>query len=523
MSGSTYDAVPYPWISTAATHVRRLETLGTLFGLKPAPIDRCRVLELGVASGANLIPQADELRDSRFVGIDLSPAQIERGKTIATAIGLANIDLRAADVLTIDDSWGQFDYIICHGLFSWAPAAVREAILRVCRRNLSPQGVALVSYNTLPGWRLRGMVREMMRYHVAEMPDREKAGQAVAMLDFLAAMHAQTGQGDTAAARAVQEERELIRQIAEPAIVYHEQLADENTPLYFHEFMAQAADAGLQFLAEAAPARMSLDSLPEQARQALRQLPIVRGQQYLDFIRGARFRATLLCHREAAVDRDPPPQRIAEWHVAFAAPPPPLHLDPQTDLPQQVRLQRSSLAVSDRAMKAVLLRLERAFPAFLPLGELLPIARDADASDAGPRMNLQVAQDILAGYFAEAFDLAIHPPGCTATPGDRPQTTQLARLLATEGNRVTNLRHEIVLLNPVQRALLMRLDGRHDRTELAAALKNPQAADSPLVLDGRPLSSGDAAGIERLVRIALDELARLGLLVDRRAAPRVSP
>jgi SAM-dependent methyltransferase len=42
---------------------------------------------------------------------------------------------------------GAFDYVICHGVYSWVPAPLRETILRICRENLSPRGVALISYN----------------------------------------------------------------------------------------------------------------------------------------------------------------------------------------------------------------------------------------------------------------------------------------------------------------------------------------------------------------------------------------
>jgi len=57
-SAPTYDAVPYPKKSHPGAHIRRAETLATLFDLKPTPITGCRVLELGCAAGWNLVPQA---------------------------------------------------------------------------------------------------------------------------------------------------------------------------------------------------------------------------------------------------------------------------------------------------------------------------------------------------------------------------------------------------------------------------------------------------------------------------------
>src|SRR5207249_4032580 len=74
MSESTlasYDELPCPRLPFAETHPDNLATVATLFGLRPAPVDRCRVLELGCAGGGNLLPMAEALPDSRFVGLDL--------------------------------------------------------------------------------------------------------------------------------------------------------------------------------------------------------------------------------------------------------------------------------------------------------------------------------------------------------------------------------------------------------------------------------------------------------------------
>ncbi|MEW8014368.1 MAG: hypothetical protein AB2807_06165 [Candidatus Sedimenticola endophacoides] len=45
-----YESIPFP-----ETHPRHLASLGRLFGLETADPERCRLLELGCASGGNLI------------------------------------------------------------------------------------------------------------------------------------------------------------------------------------------------------------------------------------------------------------------------------------------------------------------------------------------------------------------------------------------------------------------------------------------------------------------------------------
>ncbi|MCM3902743.1 MAG: glycosyltransferase family 39 protein, partial [Pyrinomonadaceae bacterium] len=83
--------------------------------------------------GDNLIPMALVLPNARFVGIDLSGRQIEQGQRQVSALGLTNIELRRYDIADIDASWGKFDYIISHGIYSWIPAPVRERLLAICR------------------------------------------------------------------------------------------------------------------------------------------------------------------------------------------------------------------------------------------------------------------------------------------------------------------------------------------------------------------------------------------------------
>jgi SAM-dependent methyltransferase len=145
---TTYDDVPYTSYPYVRTSPDRLCTLARFFGVPaPAP-SRARVLELGCASGGNLLPMADALPEAQFVGIDLSARQIEDGRALAQEAGLENIELRHASILDVDASWGSFDYVICHGVYSWVPPDVQRHILAIGRDCLSEGGVAYISYNT---------------------------------------------------------------------------------------------------------------------------------------------------------------------------------------------------------------------------------------------------------------------------------------------------------------------------------------------------------------------------------------
>jgi tRNA G46 methylase TrmB len=104
---SAYDVVPYPSYPFPQTHPDRLATIATLFGMKPAPVEHCRVLELGCASGGNLIPMAATLPESTFVGIDRSRKQVAQGQVTIDALDLRNIEQRQLD-LDADLAAGRF-------------------------------------------------------------------------------------------------------------------------------------------------------------------------------------------------------------------------------------------------------------------------------------------------------------------------------------------------------------------------------------------------------------------------------
>lgn len=186
-TAADYDSLPYESTPFAETHPAHLAALGRLFGLDCAAPQRCRVLELGCASGGNLIPLAWHLRQSQFVGVDLSPAQVEAGRALSHELGLDNLQLHAADILDFEPAGGPFDYVIAHGLYSWVPQAVRERILKLCAGHLAPHGIAYISYNTLPGWRMRGMLRDMLLYHIGDerRPQQrlERAGELFDLLE----------------------------------------------------------------------------------------------------------------------------------------------------------------------------------------------------------------------------------------------------------------------------------------------------------------------------------------------------
>jgi methyltransferase-like protein len=105
----------------------------------------------------------------------------------------------------------------------------------------------------------------------------------------------------------------------------------------------------------------------------------------------------------------------------------------------------------------------------------------------------------------------------SSTPSARPVGSPLARLQATQGEKVTNLRHEVVVLDSFSRQILPLLDGTRDREALAAALAKLAKEGVLKVRDkqsGASLTSATALDdvLRRVVQAGLPSLARAALL-----------
>jgi SAM-dependent methyltransferase len=291
-----YDRVAYPSMAHVQTFPEGLAIKGYLRGLEVAPPDRCRVLELGCGDGFNLVAMAFTHPGATYTGIDYSAEAIARGRRILGELGLWQIRLETADICQLeglDPALGEFDYIMAHGVYSWVPAPVREALLATIGRLLAPHGVAFVSYLALPGAYLRELVRTIIRFHTQSTTDPvEKARQSRALLRLI-------GQGTTDTdlyTRLISAESAGIDEHTDEAL-FHDELSEESAPLLFTDFIAHAGRHRLQYLAEAEYLLPVSRALSDSARESLRPLDQSRVllEQYLDFIEGRRFRQTLLC------------------------------------------------------------------------------------------------------------------------------------------------------------------------------------------------------------------------------------
>lgn len=505
---SPYATISYLGVADPGAHVRCLEGLGSLLGIGPADATQCRVLELGCASGRNLIPQACEFSGSRFVGVDFAADQVAGAQAIVDELGLDNVELRHASLTEIDGSWGRFDYILCPGVFSWVAPELQEKILTICKENLSPQGVAVVSYNVFPGWYSKKLVRDLMRYHAAafDEPTRQIT-EARAVLELVAdRVAAETVQG-----KVFRSERDLLRTTGD-AYVYHDYLVEENRPLYFHEFVKRAEDHDLQFVSDASLAGMSGTFMARELQEVLARTPLVQRCQLLDFLRNEAFHRTLLCHRDVNLDRQWNPESMMRFHVALAEKPTPGDFDIGSHAPVGLQFTPGKLTTTDPLGKAAIKHLINIWPKAARIDEVRVAALgELSATAYAPSCEGDAGRNTLAGamlgaLIAGLLKVYLHPPELCTAVSDKPQVTPLSRILARQGSDLVNQVHENVTFDDIQRFLVSRLDGQRDRNALLEELGQSTAAGDLKI-------EGDSQAVSQALDGALSELCERSLLV----------
>lgn len=464
-----YEDLHYPSKPFRYTRSDRMELVARLHGLSPAPAPTARVLEIGCGTGGNLLPMAQAFPEARFVGIDLAASQIAWGEAVRAEAGLDNAELRALDLVQIDDSFGQFDYVIAHGVFSWVPAPVRARLLDVIGERLAPAGVAFLSYDVKPGWYMKAAVRDLMHWHTADdAGDLEKVQRGRELLHFVARGARTTEIGW----KALLEQQEQLVDAVPDAVVRFDQLSEVNEGIYFHELVAELPRRDLTYLCEASISAMSPDHIPPEALRAVDELgdDVVRREQILDFLGNRRFRCSLLVRAGAPISRQISVARLMNLHIDSPARPENGGADIDGPTPVTFKVPNASARVATVVTKRVLADLAARHPASRPFPEVLAQAGAA---------RQQLAGDLFQLFSHDLVDFSPHPDNFVVEPSARPRAAPLARVLAARDAMVPSLRHESVELYPEERELLPLLDGTRDLAALQAALP---AHDVPALL-----------------------------------------
>lgn len=510
----------------------RLRAAAHLWGLESVPVENARVLEMGCAGGGNLLPFAVAYPNAHIVGIDLSSNQVKQGQQVVQALGLKNLHLHTMSLTDITPEFGQFDYIIAHGVFSWVPPEVREAMMRIMRENLSPNGIGYISYNTYPGWKAGDIVRDAMQLHShSAQREEDRLPAAKAMLNLLS-------EGIAANNPLAPSLRAAVAQLRKHSDNYvaHEYLETFNNPCYLLEFVSMAQQHGVAHVGDADP-QLEMSATYGQNVQLNHSLvaigqPREMRQQYLDFAVGRNFRKSLIVHQERAdqILDVPNTEALVElrWAGHFT------ETDAPANSPKNRRSFRSNknqpLHTSEVPVLAVIQALTAVWPTSLSFNALVEQARNglapevAQDDDAARKAVLNALQTLFRlNGLRYTLEPSPYDISAASSKGDALALIPgFAHVLEQRqdpafGVGTFNLWHDSfnMQLKEAEAWMLGHINGSNSRKQLATLLRDALNAGKVPSTDGKLLKGQrnlDAVA-DKIVGKLLDLLKRQGVLV----------
>ncbi len=432
-----YDELPYVARPYVDLHPDRLATEAALSGFAAPALEHASVLEIGCGVGVHLTLLAVEWPNAQFVGFDIAEVQIEAARDLARQLGVDNVRFEVMDLMELPRTYPTFDYILVHGLYSWVPTPVRDALMSVLRRHLAPTGVASVSLNTYPGWGPRRAMRDLMllaaRGSASPAETIKRGRRALQLL-------AQHSTRETPWHQTLNEHHAHLDELPDNYL-FHDFLADVNQPVWLHEFIADCDAHSLSLLGPADVER-------------------------LDVAEGRGFRHQCLVHSKRTPDSLKP--RLDQLRIAGN-----LRVDGSDIVHDDGRL----VSAGDAEVRSVLVQLSALRPLSLPMSQVLETSDSVRSAEA-------LRARLIDLYRQGVVDLRLRPDRCVDYVSERPEVWSIARAFAAKGAFYTpNLRHEAVCLDEFHRVLVSLCDGAHTRQQLHAALAEVVTQTSDQALD----------------------------------------
>jgi SAM-dependent methyltransferase len=505
-----FDLLPYRSVPFQYTQPAHLAAIAALFSAAAPPAATARVLELGCASGGNIIPLAARFPEATFKGVDLSLRHVEEGRSLISDLGLKNVEIVRSDLADYDFSRLRFDYIICHGVYSWVPDHVQQAILRVCAETLADDGIAYISYNVLPGWHLRRIVRDICLFHSrTEGPPQLRVARSRWMLEQVARLSDEKSNFG----RVLRDEAKL--NATQPdSYILGEFLAEENQPCYFYQFMERAAACGLAYVCDAELADSIPENLGPERSKLIREISGTSGiatEQYRDFFTGRAFRRSLLVKTGHLAGRKISPKNIESLFLSC-----PLRFDGAASDGERFvfALGDLKLTTNNPMLKEAFSHLAAIYPencSFRNLVDGVVKRTGALAVDAETKLS----QAMFKGVTSRHVAMSTHHQRVGRAGAVRPKIWPVARSQACRGQQwVASLLHTPVPLPPLLRLMVTHLDGTKDHSVLRSILAGALTAGEVRIegfdqLDRQSNVKSAAAALLKQVLNVLEQQALL--------------
>ena len=505
-----YESMPYTNHVFAQTHPDLLCTSARIFGFNAPDLQGSRVLELGCGNGMNLIAQAYSLPEAEFVGVDLGQRHIDYAKDSVAELGLKNIEFRQADIMEMTaKEYGEFGYIIGHGLISWVPDFVREKTFSIFSEMLSPNGVGYLSYNTYPGRHFQQLVSEILKLHTHDIDAPvEKVRVAKEFLKFIG----DNTPKDDLFKFAIQNES-LNFENKDDIAIFHDNLSEVNHPFYFHEFVKTLEENGLQFLSEAELFSMAFNELTPEAQKLIEGItdPIWQ-QQYRDFLTGRSFRQTLFCRSEIKLKRDPGPEVLETLFLASPAQTAMENPDSFSDQPVEFKgLGFATIQINHPLTKTALLQLQKIWGDSIGYRELIEKSKekmnDAGVAPVDWSEHEQIANNLLLQLILRTDLIEAHSyrPEICREISEKPKVNKFSSWQLQKGELITGAYGRTIKIeDEILRRRLESLDGTRDLRDVLNEINESLNEVENVKVD-------DSKSASDILDQHLDQFAKIGL------------
>jgi methyltransferase-like protein len=304
--------------------------------------------------------------------------------------------------------------------------------------------------------------------------------------------------------------------------IFHDDLADFNHPVYFHEFVSHAAKFDLQYVTEVEHFTTQIVNFPKEISETLDGISddLIALEQYLDFINFRRFRQTLLCHKKLEISQKPDPQVLREIRVASpvrtASEKPELA---SAKLENFVGEKTEKIEINHPLTKAAFFHLGKIWARTASFDELVASSRQLLSEETGTdyevtEKDVQTLIDVLFLVSASGLlRMHVHEPIFTTEVSEKPVASPLSRWQAEHSDSISTLLSTSVFIqDKLGLELVKLLDGTRDHHQLSAAMTkfiNSEAFDQTREIKEQILKE-----LPEQLEKNLQDFARMGLLVS---------
>ncbi len=495
-----------------ARHIDRLASIARLHSVNCAPPNSCRVLDIGCGCGEALLFSAELYPESTFVGIDSSNEAISSAIEMRQSLGLKNVEFVCGDLSCFSAEEFSYDYVVCHGVFSWVPPKVSRKILEIVAQVLSETGVFYVSYNTLPGWYLKETIRDSLSSCLSGFSQEEYSKQC---LEFLSLLGEAAGYAfERPFSLMLSREVNRIEEESESYFKY-ELLSQETSAIYLKDFLNLVGSFGLSYISESRFSRTAIGKfILAETGSILKKLDsfginsFIDIEQFSDFAFFNSFRESILVRCGAGPTEDIKKDQLDTFFFFSNFKPVSGIVETENSVQDFKNDNGTVVSVNDINERKVLGFLSSNWPYRKSFGEI--------SESVG--VSADILKEIITHLlYREWIDLSCDLENLKSSPHTfvRPRSSNFSRIQALKGFLVTNLNFDTVMLEGFELELLPLLDGSKDKETLCAELlKLLQSDGAEIYEDGVPISDPTKQEmlVSKLLEDALKTLERAALL-----------